>query len=114
MSEDFNIKIKFWIEKKGISIIGPGRLAILESIHETNSLTEAAKKCNISFRKAWKLIAETNKHLDRDIIKTERGGEGGGGKTILTEYGLKLLRKYKQIQIKLNEITADKNIWDDI
>ncbi|NHJ85424.1 MAG: LysR family transcriptional regulator [Asgard group archaeon] len=114
MTKDFKIHIKFWIERKNASILGPGRLAILEAIERTNSLTQAAKECNISFKKAWKLINEINEELEQPIIITERGGKGGGGKTNLTEYGKKLIKQYQIIQEKLENCANDPDIWTEI
>lgn len=114
MPKDFSIRIKFWIEKDDVSILGPGRLAILEVINETSSLTEATKKCNISFRKGWKLINEINKQLEQPVVITKRGGKGGGGKTILTEYGKKLIQLYKKIADHIQTVVEDPEIWDKL
>ncbi|MBN1329006.1 MAG: LysR family transcriptional regulator [Candidatus Heimdallarchaeota archaeon] len=111
MSSDFSIKVKFWIEKKGVSILGPGRIAILESIEKTGSLTEATKACNISFRKGWKLINEINEQLEQPVIISERGGTGGGGRTSLTEYGKKLVLQYRIIQTLLDDTVKDSSIF---
>ena len=114
MTKDLTIHVKIWIERKGESVLGPGRLAILEAIDQTGSLTQATEICNISFRKAWKLINEINEKMEQPVIITERGGKGGGGGTVLTEYGKKLLMQYKKIQAKLNEIVLDPDIWSEI
>ena len=114
LSKDFSIRLKFWIEKKNVSILGPGRLALLETIDETGSLTEATKRCNISFRKGWKLIHEINEQLEQPVVISERGGAGGGGKTILTEYGKKLVQQYKKIHDQLLEIVEDQKIWENL
>jgi molybdate transport system regulatory protein len=111
MPKDFSIKLKIWFEKKGQSILGPGRLAILEAINREESLTAAAKECDISFRKAWKLINEINSVLEQPVVITERGGIGGGGKTILTEYGKKLINQYRTIESKLKEMIHSSEIW---
>jgi len=112
MTNDFSIKIKFWIEKKGQSILGPGRLAILEAIDETNSLTEATRKCNISFRKGWKLINEINQLLEQPVVISERGGKGGGGKTVLTEFGKKLILQYRHIENELMNFIKNPKLWE--
>lgn len=114
MPKDFSIRLKFWIEKKNVSILGPGRLAILEAIAETSSLTEATKRCGISFRKGWKLVNEINEELEQPVVVTERGGTGGGGKTILTEYGKKLIKLYKNIQNKILDVVNDESIWEEL
>ena len=114
MTKDFSIRIKIWIEKKGVSVLGPGRIAILEAIERTGSLTEATKECQISFRKGWKLINEMNEQLEQPVILSERGGKGGGGKTKLTEYGRKLVNQYKRIEQELNLIAHNPEIWNNI
>jgi molybdate transport system regulatory protein len=111
MTTTFSIHVKIWFEKGDKSVLGPGRMAILEAIDRSGSLTSATEECQISFRKAWKLINEINSVLDYPVVKSERGGKGGGGKTVLTEYGKKLVKQYKFIQEKITELTTDPNIW---
>jgi molybdate transport system regulatory protein len=111
MPRDFTIKVKFWIERKGVSILGPGRMAILEAIDRTGSLTEATKECNISFRKGWKLIAEINEQLEQPVVISERGGAGGGGKSSLTEYGKNLIQQYRTIRKEIVAVTSNPDIW---
>ena len=111
MTTDFSVKVKIWLEKGDKSVLGPGRMAILEAIEKTGSLTHATEECQISFRKAWKLINEINELLDYPAVKSERGGKGGGGKTVLTEYGKKLVKQYKFIKVKITELTTDPEIW---
>jgi len=111
MSTNFSVHVKIWFEKGTKSVLGPGRMAILEAIEKTGSLTSATEECQISFRKAWKLINEINEQLDQPVVKSERGGKGGGGKTILTDYGKKLVKQYKFIQEKITELTTDPDIW---
>lgn len=111
MTTTFSVQVKIWLEKGEKSILGPGRMAILEAIDRTGSLTSATEECQISFRKAWKLINEINESLDQPVVKSERGGKGGGGKTILTDYGKKLVKQYKFIQDKISELTMDPEIW---
>ncbi|MEA2071445.1 MAG: LysR family transcriptional regulator [Asgard group archaeon] len=114
MSNDFTVHIKIWLEKNNESILGPGRIRILEAIEETGSLTLATKKCDISFRKAWKLLNDINEILEQPVIITERGGKGGGGGTKLTEYGRKLIRQYKALQNKLEKIVEDPSLWKEL
>jgi len=113
MPNDYSIHIKIWIEKKGISILGPGRIEILEAIDKTSSLTKATRNCHISFKKGWKLINDISQHLEQPVIISERGGKGGGGKTILTEYGKKLVRQYRSIQEKLISFANNSKIWKE-
>jgi molybdate transport system regulatory protein len=45
--------------------VGPGKVALLEKIAETGSITLAAKKLGMSYRRAWLLVDETNRCLVR-------------------------------------------------
>lgn len=113
MNKDFTLHVKIWIEKNGKSVLGPGRMEILEAIDRTHSLTEAAEICQISFRKAWKLINEINEALEQPVVISERGGKGGGGQTQLTEYGKKIIQQYRNILDEVNTLIHDPKIWSD-
>jgi molybdate transport system regulatory protein len=45
--------------------IGPGKIALLEAIDKTGSITAAAQSMNMSYRSAWLLVDEIN-HLLRE------------------------------------------------
>lgn len=114
MTKDLSIHVKIWFEKNGESVMGPGRMAILDAIDRTGSLTQATEMCKISFRKAWKLINEINTKMEQPVISTARGGKGGGGGTSLTEYGKKLLMQYKKIQSTLEDVVSNPDIWVEL
>ena len=50
------------------SRIGPGKVALLEAIGETGSITSSAKKLGMSYRRAWLLVEETNRCLVRPAV----------------------------------------------
>jgi molybdate transport system regulatory protein len=77
--------------------IGPGKIALLEAIHETGSITSSARKLGMSYRRAWLLVEETNRCLVRPAVQTMTGGERGGG-TSLTPVGLELVRRYRALE----------------
>jgi molybdate transport system regulatory protein len=59
--------------------IGPGKIALLEAISKTGSITAAARSMNMSYRRAWLLVDEINKLLRERAVIAESGGAGGGG-----------------------------------
>ena len=79
--------------------IGPGKVALLEAIDETGSITSSAKKLGMSYRRAWLLVEETNRCLVRPAVETSTGGERGGG-TSLTPVGAELVRRYRALERK--------------
>jgi molybdate transport system regulatory protein len=78
--------------------IGPGKIALLEAIDRTGSITSAAKSLRMSYRRAWLLIDEVNRSLNKPAVDSEAGGPQGGG-TTLTETGRRLIAIYRRIEV---------------
>src|SRR5271169_4268367 len=77
--------------------IGPGKVALLEAIQQTGSITSSARQLGMSYRRAWLLVAETNRCLVRPAVQTTAGGRRGGG-TTLTPVGVELVRRYRAVE----------------
>ena len=77
--------------------VGPGKIALLEAIAETGSITAAAKHLDMSYRRAWLLLAELNSALKRPAVASIKGGEHGGGSE-LTAAGKQLIERYRHIE----------------
>ena len=67
-----------------VIFVGPGKIALLEAIRETRSITAAAKAMGMSYRRAWLLVDELNGVLADAAVATAVGGEHGGGSTLTT------------------------------
>jgi len=92
--------IRFHIRaaKQGAALaIGPGKIALLEAIATTGSITSAAKMLKMSYRRAWMLVDETNRCLLAPAVYTETGGKRGGG-TQLTPAGVALVQRYRKLE----------------
>ncbi len=74
-------------------MFGRGANEILKSIQKTQSIAESAESLGMSYRYAWGIIREVQQKLGVKILKTRKGGIGGGGATV-TEEGLQLMRLY--------------------
>jgi molybdate transport system regulatory protein len=77
--------------------IGPGKIALLEAIAITGSISSAARSLGMSYRRAWLLVDETNRCLVRPAVRTVSGGPRGGG-TALTPTGSELVRRYRMLE----------------
>ena len=44
--------------------LGPGKVQLLESIHDTGSISEAARAMKMSYRAAWLLVDSLNKKVN--------------------------------------------------
>ena len=77
--------------------IGPGKIALLEAIERTGSITAAAKSLDMSYRRAWILLDEVNRSLKLPAVDSAKGGSAGGG-SVLTEAGRELVLLYRRIE----------------
>ena len=85
--------------------IGPGKIALLEAIAETGSITAAAKQIGMSYRRAWALLDELNGALKRPAVDSIKGGPRGGG-SALTAVGVQLIERYRQVERTAREACA--------
>jgi molybdate transport system regulatory protein len=72
-------KFNLWIEQNGVVVLSEWRVALLEAIDTTGSISGAAEKLNIPYRRAWEKVQEMEQGLGYKVIDTAVGGAGGGG-----------------------------------
>ena len=77
--------------------VGPGKIALLEAIVSTGSITAAAKDLGMSYRRAWLLVDTMNRCFKTPVVDAEAGGRRGGG-TALTPLGVEVVRRYRRIE----------------
>ena len=77
--------------------IGPGKIALLEEIARHGSISAAGRALRMSYRRAWELVEDLNRHLGTAAVFAVTGGSGGGG-TRLTEAGEALITAYRAIE----------------
>jgi len=77
--------------------VGPGKIALLEAIDQTGSITAAAKSLEMSYRRAWLLLDEMNHALREPAVSTSQGGNSGGG-SVLTDAGRQVIALYRRIE----------------
>lgn len=78
--------------------LGPGKADLLDAIRETRSLTAAATRFGMSYKRCWSLVQEMNASFRTPLVETEKGGTGGGGGARLTELGEHVLARYRQME----------------
>ena len=77
--------------------IGPGKIALLEAIQATGSISGAARALEMSYRRAWLLVEEINNTLSEPAVTAEMGGRSGGGASV-TPAGEKIVDLYRKIE----------------
>jgi len=88
--------------------LGPGKVALLEAIRDTGSISAAGRKLGMSYRRAWLLVDALNRAFLDPVIETSTGGREGGG-TALTATGQEVIRRYRRIEA-LATTAASKEI----
>jgi molybdate transport system regulatory protein len=76
--------------------IGPGRADILDLIDKTGSISEAAKRMGMSYKRAWNLVQELNNGFGAPLVQSSRGGPDQGA--LLTPAGAEVLYRYRSMQ----------------
>lgn len=79
--------------------MGPGKLALLESIGGCGSITRAARQLGMSYRRAWLLTEALNQSFQHPLVHASHGGRHGGGAT-LTDTGERVLVLYRAMEAK--------------
>ena len=98
--------IRFRIDFAENSNLGPGKIALLEGIRTYGSVSEAARRMGISYRRAWLLLDSLNKSFNMPATVNSVGGRGGGGAEI-TPFGVLLIERYREVERKLNDVAGE-------
>ena len=85
--------------------IGPGKLALLESVASTGSISGAARAMGMDYKRAWLLIDSLNRAFDTPVVLRATGGAGGGGAN-LTPFGKELLARYRRMEAEALKMAA--------
>ncbi len=78
--------------------IGPGKVAVLEEIARSGSISAAGRVLRMSYRRTWELVEELNRSLGTPVVATAAGGSGGGG-AVLTQAGRTVIERYRAIEM---------------
>jgi molybdate transport system regulatory protein len=89
--------IRFRVDFGPDSAIGPGKIALIEQIERTGSVSKAAVSLKMSYRRGWDLLDSLNNGFVEPVALTATGGRGGGGATV-TPFGKELIRVYRAFE----------------
>lgn len=96
MSRNTKLQVKLWISGENGSLMGKGKLRLLEAIQETGSIRKAASSLNMSYKKAWNQVNTMNLEAQSPVVVKSSGGVGGGG-AVVTDEGIRLMRDYAEL-----------------
>src|SRR5918997_4093323 len=86
--------------------VGPGKVALLESVRDTGSISAAARAMGMDYKRAWLLIDSLNRAFEVPVVERVTGGPRGGGAS-LTTFGEELLARYRRLETAVTERAAE-------
>jgi molybdate transport system regulatory protein len=96
------VSVSFRVDFSPDCAVGPGKIALLEHISTTGSLSEAARKLKMSYRRAWLLLEDLNTSFQQPVAQMSVGGRGGGGAS-LTPFGTDLVAAYRALEAQIRK-----------
>jgi molybdate transport system regulatory protein len=91
------VRLTVRVDLQSDAAFGPGKARLLELIGETGSIRRAAAAMDMSYRRAWLLLQETEEMMKEPIVAAKTGGTRGGG-TSLTKFGQAVVESYRAIE----------------
>jgi molybdate transport system regulatory protein len=90
-------RYNLWIEENEEVVLSLWRVNLLTTIDETGSISAAAEKMKVPYRRAWEKIREMEQRLGFRLLDTEVGGSGGGGAN-LTQKAREYVDRFKKFE----------------
>ncbi|MBU2553286.1 MAG: LysR family transcriptional regulator [Bacteroidales bacterium] len=104
---DVFLRYKLWLAAvSGEGIVEESTYLLLKAVREKGSLKAAAEHLNVSYRKAWGDIKNSEELLGYELTEKHRGGQGGG-KSELTSKAFNLLEAYDALHRKMDAAIED-------
>ena len=115
LKSKLKVGLKIWMKFDNNNVLGSGWAELLENIekNKTGSLTQAAKACTrkkkqgYSYKYAWNILDRIKTRTGYSPVETGKGGPGGGGWVRLNEWGKYLLKTFRELEIKTQEIEKE-------
>ena len=96
MGTRLTIRLDFELGRR----LGAGKVALLESIDKTGSISAAGRAHQMSYRRAWLLVDELNQLFTEPVVSAHHGGAKGGG-AALTDQGRRIVALYRDAEAKM-------------
>ena len=96
-SADNTVGGQVWVDRSGQNFLGHGRIELLAAIHETGSISAAARFVGMSYKAAWQAVDIMNNLADEPLVERTTGGHHGGG-TRVTEAGMNTIAMFRRVE----------------
>jgi molybdate transport system regulatory protein len=85
---------------------GPGKAELLRHISDTGSISESARRMEMSYNRAWLLVRTMNRCFKEPLVSASRGGDTHGGAK-LTGTGKRVLALFQRMESKVAAATRE-------
>jgi molybdate transport system regulatory protein len=99
------VRSKIWIERGDDVVLSDWRVALLEAIDASGSLSRAAEALDVPYRTAWERVKATEAELGVRLLESESGGADGGGSR-LTPEARDLCRRFRRVSGGIQEVVS--------
>jgi molybdate transport system regulatory protein len=90
-----------WRLTRGTEIaLGPGKADLLEAIRQTGSISGAARKLGMSYRRSWQLVEAMNHCFAKPLVATSSWRAKGAALTKEGEAALALYRRMESASLE--------------
>jgi len=102
------VKVKIWIKDDNKNLIfGGGKTEVLELIDETGSISKAAQRVGMNYKKAWSHIKILENNIEDALVYTNKGqGELSGSS--LTPKAREVIQTYKILQYDIKKYADER------
>lgn len=91
-----------WFEAEEGVALSVWRVALLQAVADTGSISGAAQRMGVQYRVAWQKIHEMEARLGVRLVLGQTGGVGGGGAKLTSE-AEELVRRFRTLSDGLAE-----------
>jgi molybdenum ABC transporter molybdate-binding protein len=96
----WSLQLRLWIASSGQAVLGKGRAELLEGIDRWHSISAAARRMGMSYRRAWLLVRDVNRAAGAPLVEAAVGGKQGGGAR-LTPRGRAAVELFRELERQL-------------
>ncbi|HZO92401.1 MAG TPA: winged helix-turn-helix domain-containing protein [Candidatus Baltobacteraceae bacterium] len=101
------IDVALRLKIPGHRAVGPGKIRLLELIHEHGSISAAGREMEMAYSHAWTLVDSLNRTFGEPVVAGRSGGNERGGAQ-LTPFGTELVRRYRTLEQRFREACGDE------
>lgn len=99
-SDEGGLTVSVSVKRGPEARVGLERVALIEAVAETGSISAAAHRLGLSYKGAWDIVQALNNLFDVPLIEAAPGGRAGGAARV-TERGRQVAQAFQRVQSEL-------------